>query len=207
MALDTYAGLQTAIAGFLNRDDLTAIIPTFIDLAEAQIKRDVRHWRMEARSSVSLGSRYTVLPTDWVETIRLTIGTSTAKALTLVSVRDMDAMRAGGADATGKPEYYAHVAGSIEVYPSPDTAYTMELYYTQAVPALTDVATTNWLLADSPDVYLYGALVQSAPYLVEDARTAVWAAFYAAGVKRMNDASDAARWSGTGLKVGRMRTS
>lgn len=32
----------------------------------------------------------------------------------------------------------------------------------------------NWLLTAHPDVYLYGTLVESAPYLKDDARVAVW---------------------------------
>ena len=51
MALTNYTGLKASIADFLNRDDLTSVIPDFVALAEAQINRDVRHWRMEARSS------------------------------------------------------------------------------------------------------------------------------------------------------------
>ena len=51
MALTNYTGLKTSIADFLNRDDLTAVIPDFIALAESQINRDIRHWKMEARTS------------------------------------------------------------------------------------------------------------------------------------------------------------
>ena len=47
----------------------------------------------------------------------------------------------------------------------------------------------GWLLLDAPDVYLYGTLIQSAPYLQDDARTQTWAALYAAAhperVKRL----------------------
>ena len=51
MALTTYTGLKASIADFLNRDDLTSVIPDFVALAEAQINRDIRHWKMEAISS------------------------------------------------------------------------------------------------------------------------------------------------------------
>ena len=51
MSLSNYTGLKASIADFLNRDDLTAVIPDFITLAEAQINRDIRHFKMEARSS------------------------------------------------------------------------------------------------------------------------------------------------------------
>ena len=39
MTITTYATLKTAIADFLNRDDLTSVIPTFIALAEADMQR------------------------------------------------------------------------------------------------------------------------------------------------------------------------
>jgi len=45
MAITTYAELQSAITDFLNRDDLTAVAPTFISMAEANLGRDIRHWR------------------------------------------------------------------------------------------------------------------------------------------------------------------
>ena len=37
MALTNYTELQAEVANFLNRDDLTAAIPTFIRLAEAKM--------------------------------------------------------------------------------------------------------------------------------------------------------------------------
>ena len=44
MALTNYSELKSSIADFLNRDDLTSVIPTFISLAEAQFARDLRHY-------------------------------------------------------------------------------------------------------------------------------------------------------------------
>ena len=73
MAISTYAELQTAIADFLIRDDLTSVIPTFITMAEAQLNRDVRHWKMEQRSTAELDDQYLTLPTDWIETVRVTV--------------------------------------------------------------------------------------------------------------------------------------
>ena len=66
MALSNYTGLKASIADFLNRDDLTAVIPDFITLAEAQINRDIRHFKMEARSSgqQSSGDEYMQVPSD-----------------------------------------------------------------------------------------------------------------------------------------------
>jgi len=54
VTITTYAELQSSIAGFLNRDDLTAEIKTFIALGEAELRRDVRHWRQEKRSTAEI---------------------------------------------------------------------------------------------------------------------------------------------------------
>ena len=43
MAITTYAELKTAIANWLNREDLTSVIPDFISLAEADFNRKLRH--------------------------------------------------------------------------------------------------------------------------------------------------------------------
>ena len=46
---------------------------------------------------------------------------------------------------------------------------TMDRAYQKALAS-------NWLLACAPDAYLYGALLESAPYIKDDERIAVWTA-------------------------------
>jgi hypothetical protein len=202
MAITNYSNLQTTIADFLNRDDLTSVIPVFIQLAEAQMNRDVRHWEMETRSSgqQSAGDQYMQIPADWMETIRFHLTGGGTQVLDLISRAAMADKREGAEDMSGSPQYYCHADGQFELYPTPDADYDMELLYVAKIP---DLATnsTNWLLEDAPDVYLYGSLLHSAPYLQEDARVAVWAQMYSAAVARLNEASEKARYSGSGLTL------
>ena len=203
MAITNYTNLQTTIADFLNRDDLTSVIPTFIQLAEADMNRQVRHWKMESRSTGTqdAGDQYMQIPSDWLETIRLHLTGSGTSALTLTSRAAMADIRAKNEDiSTVKPYYYTHADGQFELYPTPTEATDFELLYYQKIP---DLATnsTNWLLTDAPDVYLYGALLHSAPYLAEDARVAVWAQMYSAAVSNVNRAAEQARYSGSGMTL------
>ena len=203
MALNTYTALKASIADFLNRDDLTAVIPDFITLAEAQINRDVRHWKMEARSSgqQSSGDEYMQIPSDWVETIRLHLTGTGTTVVNLVSRDSMADKRAAQEDTTGTPIMYTHADSQFQLYPTPSVDTDFELLYFQKLDALSGSNADNWLLLDSPDVYLYGALLHSAPYLAEDERVAVWAQMYAASVQRLNEVSEDARFSGSGLKL------
>jgi len=203
MAITSYSNLKTTIADFLNRDDLTAVIPTFIQLAESQMNREVRHWQMENRVSgvQSQGDQYMQVPADWVETIRLHLTGNGTSVVELLSLSGMADKRAKSSDTSGTPAFYAHVRGEFELYPTPSGETNFELLYYQKIPALSDGTTTNWLLEDAPDVYLYGALLHSAPYLQEDVRLPVWAQMYAAAVQNLNNQSERVKNSGTGIRL------
>ena len=202
MALSNYTELKASIADFLNRDDLTSVIPDFIALAESQINRDIRHWKMEARSSgqQSGGDEYMQIPSDWVETIRLHLTGTGTSVVNLVSRDTMADKRQANEDASGTPRMYTHADGQFQLYPTPSTDTDFELLYYQKLPSLSSNS-DNWLLLEAHDVYLYGALLHSAPYLAEDQRVAVWAQMYGASIQRLNEASDNARYSGSGLKL------
>lgn len=201
MALTNYAELKAAVADFLNRDDLTATIPTFITMAEASLNRDVRHWVMEQRSEAELDGQYLTLPGDWVETVRITVKDTSPYVLNLASRDQMEDMRFSRGDTGGKPTHYAHIAGQIEVYPTPDALYDVELLYIQKIPSLSDTITTNWLLLAAPDLYLYAALMETAIYLRDDERIAAYGAMYQSKLAALNSSSKKATVSGTGLKL------
>lgn len=202
MAITNYTNLQTTIADFLNRDDLTSVIPTFVQMAEAQFNRDIRHWKMEARSSgqQSVGDQYAQIPADWLESIRFHVTDGTTTPLDLISRAAMQDLRAGKQDEAGTPRYYCHADSQFEFYPTPAADTNVELLYYQKIPDLA-TNTTNWLLETAPDVYLYGSLLHSAPYLQEDARIGTWAQLYSAAAARLNESSEEARYSGSGLTL------
>ena len=210
MAITNYTNLQTSLADFLNRDDLTAVIPDFITLAEANFNRDIRHWKMEARTSGGqpAGQEYMVIPADWLETIRMhVVDTSvtpntSSNPITMISRDQMADIRYKNNDNAGKnPFAYTHADGQFQLYPTPPQNVDIELLYYQKIPALSATTTTNWLLDEAPDVYLYGALLHSAPYLQEDARIAAWAQLYSAAVANLNRVSEQTRYSGSGMKL------
>jgi hypothetical protein len=64
------------------------------------------------------------------------------------------------------------------VAPTPNVIYTATLIYEPELTTLVDAADTNWALTEHPNVYLYGALKHSAPYLREDPRVELWARLY-----------------------------
>ena len=177
MAIGTYSELQSAVADWLNRDDLTTVIPNFVELAEAELTRNLRHRKMITRASLTISAEYTATPSDWFQTQSLILETDPVTQLEYLTSEALNAKRASSV-ASGKPLFFTMIGTEIQAYPSPDASYTGEIVYYAEIPALTDSNTTNWLLTLAPDIYLYATLIQSAPYLQDDARLQTWASLY-----------------------------
>jgi len=201
MPITTYAELKTNIADFLNRDDLTSVSSTFVSLAEADLNRQIRHWRQEKRSTAEIDTQYSSIPADMLEVIRFYITSGDTRPLELISQAEMLDRKFRNLNTSGQPAYYAVTAGELEVYPVPDGTYNAELYYFGKTDALSDSNTSNWILEHYPDAYLYGSLIHSAPYLKDDARIQVWAALYQNAIDAINQASEKAKFGGSGRRM------
>lgn len=162
MAIGNYAELQTAVANWLDRSDLTARIPEFITLAEAEFSRKLRVPEMEARAvSTGVTSRVT-LPTDVVQVKAVSVLTGNERRA-LENVALLGAVDTWGT-LVGQATQYAISDGQLWFFPTPQGGIDVEIVYLRKVPALTSTATTNWLLNAHPDLYLFGALMQAEFY-------------------------------------------
>jgi hypothetical protein len=177
MAITTYAELQTATANWLDRTDLGDRIPEFIELAEASFNRTIRQPDMVTKNdSFSIAGRYNTLPADTLEIVRIVLDLTPVIVLEYLTPEEISERRIV-MTATGKPYYFTVIGGSsnqLEVVPSPDSTYTSSIVYYTRIAALTDAATSNWLLAAHPDIYLFGTLVEAEPYLKNDERMPMW---------------------------------
>ena len=199
MALTTYAELKTSIGDWLNRSDLTTVIPDFISLAEAQIERTLRTRQMIVRSNESFTAQYGNVPSDFLETKSLKLtSTNPQTPLSFLTIDALDA-EASKYTASGKPRFFGVVGSQFRIVPTPDGTYTTELTYYAKLAKLSNSNTINWLLTASPDVYLYGSLLQAAPYLQDDARIQVWATLYERALNDLQVADDRGSTSGGNL--------
>ena len=198
MALSNYTELQASVADFLNRSDLTDVIPDFIRMTEAELNRVLRTREMSVRTRAPVSEQYVKLPDDYLGMRNIELVTSPVTVLEYRNLENLDAHRAS--DATGKPIFYSIMQNNIEFAPVPDSEYTLEIVYYQKIPQLgTEVTefTTNWLLDSHPDIYLYGSLMQSAPYLQADERIGVWAGKFQQVLEQLKTSDEKARFSGT----------
>lgn len=201
MALSSYDELREAVAMWLNKPDIEQTVPSLIALAEDDINRRLRHWRMQKRSVALVDSQYSAVPSDWLSSMRFCTTDSGTQALDLISHAALLDLRSARHDTAGRPTHYAVTGGQFEFFPTPDGSYNAELVYFSRIPSLSDEEPVNWLLTEASDVYLYGTLTHSAPFLGEDARLATWSSLYNSALTGLNAASDEARYSGVGLTM------
>ena len=200
MPLTNYTELKASVASWLNRDDLASRIPEFIALFEAQARRALQTRQMQKRATANLTGQFLSLPSDFKALVNVQLNTSPVVKLEYASADYLDEIR-GANPQGGTPRFYTIFADQLEVAPVPDRTVQIEILYFQQLPALSDTVASNWLLLNHPDAYLYGSLLQAAPYLKEDERVTGWDAALTAIFDQIRVDDERATKSGVPLKL------
>lgn len=200
MAITTAAELATAAANWLARADLTSRIPEFISLAEAKFNRALRTRDMETKNATfSITGEYVAVPSGFLEVKSFYLNTSPKRALNyLPDDTQTDYYGVG----TGTPSFFCLVGTNFRFGKVPDATYSSTLVYYTALTTLSGGgSTTNWLITNHPDLYLYGVCLEAQPYLGDDQRLVSWQAGYQQTLASVQAADNRSRWGGNGMAV------
>ncbi len=184
MALANYTDLQTMIQGHLRRSDLTSLIPDFISMGEVRLNRLLRLLQQETIEDLTAStvSRFVSLPSNFLEAINLTlIVGGYPQTIYPVSADKMDDV---WVNQQGIPKYY-RISNQIEFDSYADQAYTIKLRMFKRWNLASD--TTNWLMTNCPDCYIYSALIAASPYIKDDSRIELWRALLSTAIEEAND--------------------
>jgi len=201
MSFTSYSDLQTTIAGYLARSDLTTQIPDFIRLAETRLRRDLRIRQMlKSVTTSTVAADSTVeLPSDFLEVRDLVIDGSPPQPLNYASPSAFT--RNTRTWESGKPLDYTVLANDFQLAPIPDAVYTVKMLYFAAPAFLSDTNTSNVFLANTPDVLLYGALLEAEPYLMNDARVNTWGTMFDRALASITRSDEQGQYSGVPLAI------
>lgn len=203
MAISTYAELQRAVSDNLARTDLGPFIPDFITMAEnwlnygSESVSPLRCREMETIVSLVPTSGICALPSDYLEYTRVSENTSYKRTLNYVTLDQAERSYPDG--ASGLAEKFTIIGTNLYTYPLAQN--NINLVYYQAIPALTDVAPTNWLLTKAPGVYLRATLMQAADYTKDDGELAKQSQFAASLVAGMNRADMMGKYHRAGVWI------
>jgi hypothetical protein len=173
MALANYSDLKTSVASWLERSDMTAVIVDCITLAEARLNRELGPVETDASLTGVADSReIDISALSLVEPIRLWIAepSSTGEA----ELQQQSPANLAYAETSGTPSQWSmNTLTSLKLDRPCDRAYAFRFRYRQRF-ALSDSATTNWLLTNHPDIYLAACLMWGAGYQEAFANGSVW---------------------------------
>ena len=201
MAISNYSELKTAVANWLDRDDLTDRIPEFIALAEARFNRVLRIRAMESKQTASTvaGQQNLALPARFVQMRNVQINTTPVTPMQYVTPEIFD--RLYGGSSSGTPKFYTVIANELQLGPTPDSVQTIEMLFYETFQALSDANPTNWVITNAPDIYLYGSLMEAEPFIMNDARLPLWATGFQTAVGDIQEQDNKDRHSGSALRV------
>ena len=201
MAISNYSELQTAVANWLDRDDLTARIPEFIALAEARFNRVLRLRSMEAKYTANTvaSQRNLALPTGYIQIRNFQVNTNPLTTLSYVTPEIYD--RLWGGSTSGTPKFYTILANEVSLGPIPASVQEVEMLFYKKFDNLSGSVATNWLITNAPDIYLYGSMLEAEPFIMNDERVPLWTAALERGVGDLQEQDNKDRHSGSALRV------
>jgi hypothetical protein len=201
MAITNYSELQSSVANFLARDDMTSQIPDFISLAEARMSRELQARSQERRATATLteGDAFVSLPTD-LRSIRLVkLNTTPTEVLEYYTPTKINELYPNL--ESGQPRCYTIIGGEVKFAPTPGSAYTAEIVYSEGVQDLSDSNTVNTILTRHPDAYLYGTLAAASVYLMDDAKTSVYEQLFGRAIEEIKREEERGKHAGSALQI------
>jgi hypothetical protein len=201
MSFATYSDLQTSIANYLARSDLTSIIPDFITLAENRLRRELRIRQMlkSVTTSTVSGDATVELPSDFLEIRDFVVMTNPIQPLSYSSPSSLS--NDPRTSEVGVPKSYTIFASEFQLAPAPDGIYTLKMLYFAAPPYLSSSNASNVFLNVAPDGLLYASLIEAEPYLMNDARINTWGTMYDRAIGSLTKSDEEGQYSGVPLAM------
>lgn len=230
MAFTTQPGLIQEVLAMLNREgdtDLEARIPSWIALCEASIRRK-QEWFRQFYSLANSGAPLTItaypmeLP-NYVRDVHAMWNSSAAaqgeiEILTPSAWRDFVSMNSsvGGVprkaiivpqmdswlvDPDNADVQTKHGA-FLYLWPQPPTdgSVTVDFEFIRDLDPITPTV-TNGLLIRHPDIYFYGTLLESAPYMQHDERMPIWEKRYERAMAEANAERERAQFAASRKRI------
>jgi hypothetical protein len=187
-----YATLQSAVSAWMLRSTSDAVVTaaqvkTYIQLAEAELNRELRIRELEADVALPTvtAQDYVTLPSDFKRISSFEYDDNSAN---LDQIGTRQELKRKWGNSEEQPLEYAIFGSKIFMGPTPDAIYTTHLYYFTAIPALSDGNATNAILTAYPDAYLYGAVRQGCMQISSKDKKADAENNYGTVIKRIQEA-------------------
>lgn len=182
-----YSQLQTTVADYLARSNLTAFVPNFVQNWESDFYREPKNFGrwMEADLNVTIASSVAAVPADYLGLKYAYVDGSPSSRLDRTSLNQTLGRYPRGS-GTGVPVWITRGGASFLFGPEPDSTYTIKGWYwakpTPLRSASADAA-AHYVITDLSDVALFGSLLQAVPFIKDDERIVTWRGMHESALK------------------------
>jgi len=164
MAISNVGELKSELSAYLFHQRLANRYDNCITLFETAANSRLRVRQQEAQTNLTVNAGGNAnLPTDYLtwRAVKWDQGASHFVELDYVHPAYINTSYHS---FNGRPNLFTIVGQVINVKPLQTTPTTIQLSYYQKIPTLADAVnqTTNWLLTEYPNAYLYGVLTELA---------------------------------------------
>ena len=191
MALNNYANLKQTIERFSHRTDISDVIDDFIDLAENRIDSELylRANETNTQDTLSTSSRFLALPSGFLQMRRVSLINGSLNFEIRYQAPEQMTLK----NESGRPEYYT-ITSQLEFDKKPDSAYALEMSYYSKLTALDDSNTTNNVLTNHPNLYLYGALTELYKWARDEEAASFYNNFFQLELEKANKQENRGRY-------------
>lgn len=199
--MTTYSQLQSDIASWLDRDDLSNKITTFIKIGEQEINRKLRVLEMEelAQTPLSTTSQYYDLPPRFIKVRNVYTDIAANNKLGYVTPGQMTL---SVADSGTTPKQYTIVDGKIKLDRTFETSSNnLFIAYYQKFEELSSTNTTNWLTENAYALLLYAGILAAEIYLYNDERIPLIRVEFDRIITELNEEAEEGRYGGDMLGI------
>lgn len=212
VVINTYGGLQDAIAAWMARDGDDDITSRFDDLLALHENRmyygaaevpgllpacePLRIREMETVNASFALSATVAQPTGFLELIECKLNSEDHR-LDVVAEGTLSNYAAG---SLGGPVVVAISGTNFRVMDDPGSSYTATLRYFQKLTTPSAVG-DNWILTNAPNVYLHGCLYEAAVMTGDAQAAGLYLSTYAAHVRALNQRRNSELRNATNVRL------
>lgn len=195
MALSTYEELKQSIINWSHRGDIDLLVDDFILLTETEMFNNaIENLEVKGQETtddtLTTTSRIVALPSDYqsMRSIRLSLNTFGSE------LRFRAPEQMVRQDTTGRPQFFTVVGNNIEFDRNPDAVYSIEVKYYATPTPLSDSNASNTVLANNPNIYLFGSLAALYAFATDDQQSASYYSRFIGAIQGANKLSRAGRY-------------
>ena len=191
--ITSYATLQTAVADYLARSDLTSFVPNFIQNCENKLNRTLNLRNEETALSVSISSGVAAVPSDFKALKFAYYDATPVHLLQWVSLEELYRKHANRNNTSSSPSLISREGSNFVFGPVAADGTLKGIYYAKNTVLRT--AGTSWYITDAPEVLLYGSLLEAESFIMDDPRIPIWRQFFNEAIQTLIDEDNAAQIS------------